>query len=922
MQRFWEFFIHKRQFSILLVLGLVIFGVYSVFIIPKESAPEVQVPITIVSTFFPGASATDVEKLVTDEIEDGISNVENLKDISSTSREGISIVVAEFDASADIDESVDLIKDAIDLTKSDLPADAEDPIVSEVDFVDQPIQLVSIANDLSAPEFIKLADEISKELERVSGVSRVEKSGVREREVQVIVNKEKLQSFGINLTDVISGIASSNVSLPVGSIRVDSIDYSVKFEGDIKNSSEIENIPILTVGGEPVYVRDVAFVSDGVGKAGSYSRISVNGGVSEQSVTLSVFKKSGGDITEISKKVRKKIKDLENDLLANSTVLISFDTGEFVEQDLKTLSFTALQTVILVMIVLFISIGWRESLIAGAAIPLSFLIAFIGLNASGNTINFVSLFSLILVVGILVDSAIVMMEGISSHVSDEGSRLKAALRAIKEYHWPLSSGTLTTIAVFAPLFFISGVTGEFISSIPFTIIFVLGASLFVALGVVPLVASRLLTKKAPSDLTKKQNEYAKKARFWYRTQITKILGHRKRENLFLAGIVLLFLITVMFPAFGLVDVIFFPQEDAEFIVVEVEKPQGTSLSETDFAVRAVEEFLYKEPNIESFVTTVGSQSNFTGDGGTSGSRFGNVTITLKEDRDKKSSEIVTLLREQTKVITNTVLRISEPSDGPPGGTPIVVKLFGDSFDDLERSALMVEGLLSGIPGTADVRTTLETDGIDFVFTVDRDEAQRIGIPPILVAQTLRTAVHGTKATTINTTSEDIDVVVSLNINPDFTGPDDLSETSIDELRHIEINTPKGSVLLGSLTDISIRRANAVIRHEDQERIVSVLSALEDGFTTKDVSKEFEVSLKDLEFPDGIDVVIGGENEDIDQSFREMFFALIAGVLAMIGILVLQFNSFRQALFIIVVVPFSIIGIMIGLAITGKALSFP
>jgi multidrug efflux pump subunit AcrB len=922
MEKIWEFFINKRQFSLLLILGLVIFGLYSVFIIPKESAPEVQVPIAIVSTFFPGASADDVEKLVTNEMEDKIGGVENLKNLTSTSGEGLSVIVAEFDASADINDSIDLIKDAVDIAKPNLPREAEDPVVSEVSFSDQPVQLVSIASDLSAPEFIKLADKVQDELERVSGVSRVEKSGIRGREVQVVVNKEKLQSFGISLTDVISGISSANASLPIGVIRVEGVDYAVKFEGDIVDPSEIENIPILTKGGEPVYVRDVAFVSDGVAKASSFSRISIDGNASEQSVTLNVFKKSGGDITQTSRNVREKIAELENGILSESTVLISFDNGEFVEKDLKTLSMSALQTVLLVMIVLFIAIGWRESLIAGAAIPLSFLIAFIGLNASGNTINFVSLFSLILSVGILVDSAIVMVEGISSHTAEEGSRVKAAYRAIAEYHWPLTSGTMTTIAVFAPLFFISGVTGEFIASIPFTIIFVLGASLFVALAIIPIIAATVLSKKESSHMKQRQDAYAKKIRQWYRKQITKILGNRKRENIFLAGIVLLFIVTLSFPFIGLVDVIFFPQEDADFIIVEIEKVQGTALTETDLTVRAVEEILYTEPDIESFVTTTGAQSNFTGDGGSSGSRFGNVTITLREDRKKKSSEIVTLLRNETRGIRNTDIRISEPSDGPPTGAPIVVKLFGDDFDDLERSALMVSAVLDGVDGTANVRTTLETDGIDFVFTINREEAQRLGVTPSVIAQTLRTAVHGTTATTINTTDEDIDVVVSLNVNPDFTGPDDLGETTIDELRYIEIHTPNGVALLGSLADVEIRRANAVIRHEEQNRVVSVLSDLDVGFTARGVSQVFGKAIEDLEISEGVTLVIGGENEDVDQSFREMFFAFIAGVLVMLSILVLQFNSFRHALFIIVVVPFSLIGIMLGLAITGKALSFP
>ncbi|MBL7045032.1 MAG: efflux RND transporter permease subunit, partial [Parcubacteria group bacterium] len=534
MSGIWNFFLKKSSFTALLIVALLFFGVFSVIVIPKESSPEVQIPIAITTTIFPGAGAEDVEELVTNEIEEALNNnLDEVNKITSVSREGVSVVVTEFNADADIDESVRDVKDEVEKIKRELPSDAEDPFVSDVNFVDQPIMLVSIASDLPVTKFIELADDTIDELKSVKGVSKVIKSGIQEREVQVVVNKKQLHKFGIRLVDVVRALSTSNTSLPIGGITLDGIEYSVKFEGEIEETREIENMVIGTTDGQPIYVRDVAFVSDGVSKTTSFSRISIDGAPSEQAVTFSVFKKRGGDITKIADSVREKLTELQNDsVLVDTTVLVALDTGEFVKDDLRTLSFTGLQTIVLVMVILFIAIGWREALIAGLAIPLSFLIGFVALHITGNTINFISLFSLILAVGILVDSAIVVTEGTHTNMRDGLVGKGAAQKTIKEFHWPLTSGTMTTIAVFAPLFFISGVTGEFIAGIPFTIIFVLIASLFVALGIIPLISAKALKQRGFSVFEEKQEIITSKIRDWYKKILRNILGNKKKENSF------------------------------------------------------------------------------------------------------------------------------------------------------------------------------------------------------------------------------------------------------------------------------------------------------------------------------------------------------------------------------------------------------
>jgi len=904
-----------------LLIVFIVAGLFSAVSLRQESIPEVQIPVAIVTTVFPGASALDVEQLLTNKVEEQLkANLTELNKLTSTSRQGVSVVVAEFDATADIEKSIAEVQGEVDKVKPELPEQAEDPVVSEVNFADQPILLISVSSDLPVSSFIDLTKKIEDEIERVTGVSRVEKSGIPEREVQVVVRKEALNKFGLSLLDVVSAIRASNSSVPAGTIIVGEVEYQVSFKGEIQDPSAIRDIAVLSVGGEPVYIRDLAFVSDGVSESKSLSRVSIGGKASQQAVSFSVFKQRGGDVVKIATAVKEKLALLEETILKGSTVLVSFDMAEFIQEDLRNLSLTGFQTILLVMLILLFSLGWREALVAGLAIPLSFLIAFIILLFSGNTINFVSLFALILGVGILVDSAIVVTEAIHTNRRNGLDKKEAALLALKEYHLPLTSGTMTTVAVFIPLFFISGITGKFIASIPFTIIGLLLASLVVALAIIPLVASSFLKISASGALERFQQRQITLVQTWYQGTLRKVLENKKKQYLFFAGLVFLFVLALSLPITGVVKVIFFPQENADFLYVDIEKPPGTPLLNTDLAARQVEEVLQEDSRIESFVTMVGSSSTF-GDP-ISGTRLANITVVLKDERQETSTEILEELRKQFQDINTAKVRIFESSSGPPTGAPILVQLFSDDGDDLSEAGNIVENVLLEISGTTEITSSVNANELEFVLKVDRAKASEFGLTASTIAKILRTTIHGATATSLRTGTEEIDVVVKLNLNTQYRDPHDTARTTMDALRNLEIKTPQGMVLLGSFLKISVAKASGVIFHEDRARVATVSSHLQQGAIAGDVVKEFQEKMKNTDLPEGVTLQVGGENEDVDQSFQDMFVALIVGMLLVLSILVLQFNSFRQAFMIIIVVPISLTGILFGLALTDKALSFP
>ena len=979
MYSVWSFFTEKRNFSFLVLTVLVAVGVFSVLSIQKESNPEVQVPIGVVNTSLPGASAADVESLITNEIERVVvGSLEDVNSITSVSSQGNSQITVEFTANADLTKSIQDLKDRVDIAKPDLPEDATDPQVLQVDFSQEPVITFAGAGDLPVSELSVVGRQLQDELETVRGVSSVGISGAPEREVQVVVRPEALKTYNVTLGEITDAIASSNVNLPVGSITQRGVRYNLQFDAELVSPEEVGNIVVRNTNGQLVYVRDLALISVGLEDTSTISRVSLDGSPSQPAISFNVQKRAGSNVTDITTDINEQLDALQQpgELLAGLTVLIIFDTGELLVDDLATLTSSGVVAVILVMSILFVAIGWRESLVAGLSIPLSFMIAFAGLLISGNTLNFVSLFALILSVGILVDSAIVIVEGIHTNMKADpnGDKKQAALKTIREFHTPVTAGTMTTVAVFVPLFFISGIVGEFIKSIPFTVISVLVASLVVALGFIPLIASLLLRRRSTSTLEERQERLTEGALSWYKANLSTILGNTRRENLFLATVIGLFfatpllpikglvatalfaaivsatifwllarsvrwlllipgvvlsiivagVITSFMPAFATMPVEFFPTGDEDYLIVEAELPQGATLSATELEARKIEEFLYQEPDIHSFVMTIGASSPYSGTGGSAGAKFANAFIELSPDRELTSQELGDTLSDKLSAINTSDVRVSQLAGGPPVGTPVVITFTGDDLAELETLAIEASRILSSIDGTANVTTSTKNDSSEFVLTIDKEKAALLNLTPGQVAATVRTAVFGSDATTINTADDDIDVVVKLALNPGFVTPHDTNEATVDELQQLELVTPSGErVLLGSIADVSIQKSSTAIRHEEEKRIATASSELSASGNVAAINAEFSRrAATELEVPPTVTMTVGGENEETDQSFAEMGYAIIGGLLLMFSIIVLMFNSFRHALYVLAPAFLSFIGISIGLTITGNALSFP
>jgi multidrug efflux pump len=916
------FFLKKSSFTYLLMFTLLVAGIFSVSIIPKESAPEVIIPVGIVTTVLRGASAEDVEKLISKKLEKEIKNVENIDKVTSSSRDGVSVVSASFFASADVDESIQFLKDAVDRAKGELPTDAEEPNVTKVNFADQPVLIVSISQDISAKEFTSLSKDLKDEIGKINGVSKVEVSGIRDREVSVLLRPEQLAKYNVSVDEVIRAVQSSNAEVPIGKIRLNGVDYPLKFSGSIDEGAQVKDISFKTQNGSVVYLRDLGEVYDGLENASTFSRVSSDGLPSQNALTLFVYKKRGGDVSKVTGAVNAKIEELKKDMLLGAQVVNTIDAGKEVSKDLNNLSTSGIQTVILVMLVLFIAIGWREAFVAGLSIPLSFLIAFIGLLASGNTINFLSLFALILAVGILVDSGIVVSEAMSTKIDEGLTPYDAARDTIREYSWPLISGTLTTVAVFAPLLFLSGVIGQFVKSIPFTLVFVLLSSIFVALAFVPLMAIKILKKKdKDTPLSLKRKYYFDKLNTWYKNVLLGILESKKKQRKFYLSLIILAVAALGLTISGLIKVELFPQEDIDFLVVGIENQEGTTLKQTDLNIRQVEEIIYNNKNIKSFVTTVGASSGLLGDGGGQNSKFANITVILQEKRNLNSTEILEGLRKDLSTVKDTKVKVGQPNNGPPSGAPVVIKFLGDDLDELGIAAEKAERILAATEGTLDVETSLNNNATQFEIIIDKAKASSYGISPIAVASLLRSAVSGQVATKIKTNNDDVDILVKYALNPNLVRGEDSANATIEAVKKLTIKTDEGDIFLSNIVDVKLSEARSAISREDGKRVVRVSAGLKGETTATEVVAKFKAKEVELNLPSSVTINYGGETEDVNNTFRDMLIALVAGLLLMLAILVIEFNSIRYSLYLLSSVPLGLIGILIGLFIGGQALSF-
>jgi len=923
----------------LLLIFIIVMGTVSFMTIPRETEPTIDIPAATVTTIWPGASPGDVEKLITHKIEREVKNLDNLETFTSFSRSGVSIIMIEFDIDSDKNINLQKLREKIDNSKRDLPDTIlDDPEVTEISISDVPIVTLMLSGDFAWSELKQFSDILEEEFETVTKVKRVNVKGAPEDEVHIVLDPVKLEAQGISVSEVLNAIRAAHRDMPLGSVTVDGQLIEVTVRAEMETASEFADVPVKLSGNTIIKISDLGVVRREFEKFEVETYFSTSDR-EQPAVQIEVIKSAeDGNVLKMVGNILSRVEELK----ANGTLpqhleaTVTYNRADEIQESLDTLTRSGTQTLILIAIVMFVFVGWRESLLAAVAIPLSFLIAVMVLNFLGRSFNGISLFALVLGIGLLVDNAIVIVEGMSESIHQKKMKPRdAAVETLRVFRWPLIAGTLTTVFAFLPmLFFVSGVMGDFISVIPITVTTVLVGALIVSLLILPSVARQFFLFIPPKK--KRENKGLIKVQAWYERTMRKILKKRSRMIAVLGISFAVFAFSFSLVVTNRVPVEVFPSSDFTFFNVNFEFPEGTNLDETRELIEPVSKELrvFFEPQengevwLKNFVFTVGSAQEFQrrgeGSAGTPQENFLGLTVNLTEkiDREAKSYDIMPLIQAHIEAIvpSHVEAEFTEMKGGPPTGAALEVRIMGDDTNHISELSEELEVLVGELPGTVNPRTTAADRITQMVWNFDRTMLAKFGLTPQQVMETLRSGVHGVTAVKLTEGDEEIDV----NVRLDWKGTGEWDDPeSLDVLNRIPVRTASGSfVTLSQIASPTLSSELSQILHYDGKRIVTVLADMEKGTPISTIQKDLDTAISKLEFLPGEMIEFGGDSEEGGRLMRESATAMAFALVLILVVLVAQYNSFYQALVTLVLIPLSLTGVFIGFWLTGFPISFP
>ncbi|MBU2025587.1 MAG: efflux RND transporter permease subunit [Patescibacteria group bacterium] len=908
-------FIRRRKLSYLIILFLLLVGIFQIKTLPRELNPEVEIPIGLISVSYPGASSLDVEEQVTKEIESKISGLEGISKLESSSSFGFSRLTVEFEPDQNLENSIRKLKDKVDEAKPDLPEDANDPQVTEVSIIDYPIFAFSLqGKNHDKSELKEFAQKIKDRVKGINGVDKVEIIGGEEKEIKIELLPDKLSELGVSAATISNAINSENINLPIGSVEIGKLAYSVRVENEFQNASQIGDLIVDQKDQINIRLKDVANVYEDFETQKSVSRISVKGQPFQDTVSIQIYKKTGGDVTKIAKIVKETIEQGRGSLYPQDVeVVLTTDYAYYVEKSISDLVQNGLGTIVIVLILLLIFLGPKEAFIASLAIPFSFFISFSTMALTDQSLNFITLFSLVLALGLLVDSAVVIVEGMYEKITKyRMSGYAAAMLSVQEYAAPLLSGMLTTVAAFVPLLFIKGIFGQFLVGIPIIVISTLTAALFVSLAIIPTIGSVFLhPKKDKDDSPKKQQKNflsrnLDKIASNYREFLYNLISSKRNRRLILIMPWLVFFACLYLPVSGYLKMEAFGNPDSEYFWVSLKMPEGTVKEETDRVTTLMEEQLYDLPEVESLVSSIGAQasnqSSFT------------VNLTKRDQREISSPQIVQLAREKLSPITYGRIEIQEESGGPPAGSALEARVSGPDLIELEKIALDLKKIMQELPGTEEIDTNLEYNPGEFLINFNPEVLAAYSLSTAQVAGEIRKGVSGDNSAKITRQGDELKINISYG---------EKQINNLNYLRNITISAPNGEKpALGNLADIKLNPSISSINRRDEERTITIQGKNKKGTNINEVMTAFQEQAEKYNLPSGYEINYGGVSQEQNEVYLDMFYKMIIGIILILFILVAQFNSYRQALIILLTFPLALIGVILGMTLANMTLDIP
>jgi hydrophobic/amphiphilic exporter-1 (mainly G- bacteria), HAE1 family len=909
--------VNKPITTVMIFTAVIVLGIYSLIKLPIDLYPEMEPPYISIMTTYSGANAADIETNVSKPIEDALNSVSNLKEVTSVSYDNLSLVSLEFEWGSNLDEAMNDIRTAIDATYNYLPDGCERPLIFKFNTAMMPILFYAITADESYPGLKKIIEEkLVNPLNRIEGVGSISTMGDPKRIIYVDVDPKKLDAYALTLEQIGSTIGAENLNMPSGNVKMGQFDYQLRVEGEFSESSQLKDIVVGNVGEKPIYLRDVAVVKDTL-KYGFVDE-TING---KKGMRLMVMKQSGANTVSIARQVRAKLEELKTTLPPDIKISPIMDTSDFIRGSINNLSETLMWAFLFVVLIVLFFLGrWRATMIIILAIPISLIVAFIYLYFTGSSLNVISLSSLSIAIGMVVDDAIVVLENITRHIERGSSPREAAIYATNEVWLAVIVTTAVIVAVFLPLTMVGGMTGVMFKELGWIVTITIVTSTLVAITLTPMLSSKLLKMRQPKE-TRINALYDRTVRVfldWMDTFYERTVRwalHHKRITI-LASLAI-FVGSLVLGAF-FVKTDFMPQSDESSMTVSLEMQTGLRMEESMKTAKRVENLVkekFPEVILISNSTGADDEGSFFSLFMATGSNRTNLMMRLVPVDQRKRSvfEIADELRKELDNIAEIVNYTISTSNTMFGGTTnqVDVEIFGYNFDETNALADMLKARIGHIQGASEIYLSREKDRPELQVVLDREKLALNGLNSAMVSTFIKNRVDGMLASRFREEGDEFNIDV--RFREDY-------RNSITDLEDITIMNPYGNrIKLKELGQVKELYSPPNIEHKHRERIAKI-SVKPVGISLGELANKIKEELKTVDVPPDIMVNVGGAYEDQVEGFQDLALLLIMSLILVFIVMASQFESFVMPFVIMFSIPFAFTGVVLILFLTNTTLS--
>jgi multidrug efflux pump subunit AcrB len=905
-----EFAVKNYQFTLIVFIAVFALGLYSLFTMPRSEDPEVHAPQFTVVVVYPGTSPKDMEQLVVDPMEKKIHELDDIKHVTTNISDGLAVMQVIYKYSSNTDDKYQEVVREINSLRGSLPSDIADIRIEKQTPSDVSIyQYALVSENASNTTLKKYAKDLKERLEKIKALKKVAYAGVPEQQVNVKLNLQKISQEKLTQNQVIAALQSENVNIPGGSISIGNSKMNIKTSGNFANLEEVKNTVVYSAQGKVVYLKDIADVNLGYEDETHITRLN---GYRCSFVNASLKDKE--NIIAVQDKVAPVIDAFKKELPANIDLVKVFDQAKSVDVRLSHFTRDFAIAILLVLITL-LPLGTRASVVVMISIPLSLAIGLTLMNLLGYNINQLSIVGMIVALGILVDDSIVVVENIERYLRMGYSKLEASVKATSQIGIAVVGCTVLLIFAFLPIVFLPEGAGDFIRSLPLSVITTILASMVVSLTVVPFLASIILKPHESEEGNFLLRAMKKGIHTTYGTVLNKALKHPAITLMIIGGIFIASLALV--PVIGSS---LFPKSEKPMFLVEIETPEGTNLATTNKVTRYVESVLKKVPEISSFASNVGKGNPriyYNVGQHNESENYAEIFIQVEGLQTREKVAVIEKLRQQLKDYPGATIKVKDFEQGPPVEAPLAYRIYSDDLAALRKTAFDVAALIGKVDGTIYVNNPLLVKPTDLKVTINKEKAGILGVASADIDKTVRLGAAGLNVATYR---EDIGKADNYNVNVSIPRNADIQDVSIFDRLYV----PSASGLnipFKNVASVGFESSPNQIRHYDKDRYVTISAFVKPGYNVQQLDQQITAQLNQFKFPKGFSFKVAGEKESKEESFGNLGIILIVTVFGFLGVLILEFKTFKSILIVLSVIPLGIVGGLIMLYFAGETLSF-